>query len=205
MNTIQVNHLGHISNISQHLFNFIPDEWNSSRVKLFIYKKSYLPADSAAWQLSLTILCFFKSGRKLCLHRGVCWASVVRLLEHHCLHTLLSGASRDYGLGEPLPLDLLSLMPLKAVIGLRGRSKMLLVRYSVWEDRHWPLCKSESHSRAAWWTQSLSRFSMTSKYCFIVTAVVRRNKVGMKMSFLGPSAIRRRPIMEPSMSASFLS
>lgn len=62
MNTIQVNHLGHISNISHHLFNFIPDEWNCSHMRLCKYKRSCLPADSAAWKLTLmTTVCYFRS------------------------------------------------------------------------------------------------------------------------------------------------
>lgn len=66
MNTIQVNHLGHISNISQHLFNFIPDEWNSSHMRLCKYKRSCLPADSTAWQHSLmTTVCYFEPFREV--------------------------------------------------------------------------------------------------------------------------------------------
>lgn len=89
------------TNRSQHLFNFIPGEWSCPHRRLCKYRRSNSLTDSPAWQLSLT--------KKKTLLFQITWRSSAsvnvavepqlggRFWEHHCLCTLLSGASAGVG------------------------------------------------------------------------------------------------------------
>lgn len=127
MNTIQVNHLGHISNISHHLFNFIPDEWNSSHTSLCKYKRSYLPADSAAWQLTLmTAVCYFKLVQEAlpsCSPGCEAWALLPSFPAAEAWTTsVLEGLM----LPEPLSLDLEAEVRFWQTVYVKGTKLILL-------------------------------------------------------------------------------
>lgn len=133
------------TNRSQHLFNFIPGEWSCPHRRLCKYRRSNSLTDSPAWQLSLTkkkTTFFFKSVEEVLppwMLLSLSWEGdfeSITASAHCCLGPVqvLEGS---------VLLDLFSSVSLKALFGLRGRSKRFLTdRQSLWEERSQPCCTS---------------------------------------------------------------